>query len=265
MQPPKMIDCHAHLALPDFDADRAAVIDRARQAGVTRILVVAEDLENCRRVLEVSARHPELAPCLGLHPDRFAENLPLPTDAELDDVSALIRARRPALAAIGEVGLDHFLVESEERRAAQARALERFVALSLETGLPLNVHSRNAGKLTVELLLRHGAQRVLLHAFDGKAGHAKPGIDAGFVFSIPPSVVRSQQKRRLVRYLPLESMALESDSPVLGPVANERNEPANLALTVRAIAEIHRVSDDRVVEATERAARRLFSSVLGDA
>lgn len=256
-----MIDCHAHLALPEFDADRTEVLARAAAAGVERIVVVGEDLGDSRRVLAVAARHPELWPCAGLHPDRFSEELPPPGDAEIEAVCALIRQAWPRLVAIGEVGLDHWLVRSPERRAAQAAALERFAALSAETGLPLNVHSRSAGKATLELLLRAGARRVLLHAFDGKAGHAAPGVEAGYVFSIPPSVIRSPQKQRLVRYLPLEAIALESDSPALGPDPRARNEPANLRLALQAIAGLHRVSEERVLEAAAAAARRLFPAL----
>jgi TatD DNase family protein len=253
-----VIDCHSHLALPQFDGDRTDVIQRAAAAGVERILLVAEDLDDGRRVLAVAATHAAFVPCLGLHPDRFAEDRPAPGSSAIEAVCAQIVEHRQRLAAIGEVGLDHWLVQDAERRRAQAAALERFVELSATTGLPLNVHSRSAARVTLELLLRWGARNVLLHAFDGKAGHAAPGVDAGYVFSIPPSLVRSAQKRRLVRYLPLEAIALESDSPALGPDPGVRNEPANLRTTVRAIAAIHQVSDDRVIEATDAAARRLF-------
>jgi TatD DNase family protein len=253
-----LIDCHAHLALPEFDADREEVIARARAAGVHRIVTVGEDFEDSLRVLSVAARHPELAACAGLHPDRFAEERPLPGAPKIEAVCGLIREHRAGLVGIGEVGLDRWLVKSPERQAAQEAALERFVALSAETGLPLNVHSRSAGRAALDLLLRCGARRVLLHAFDGKAGHAAPGVDAGYVFSIPPSVVRSAQKQRLARYLPLEAIALESDSPVLGPDPHTRNEPSNLPVAVRIIAELHRVGEDRVLEATDAAAQRLF-------
>ncbi len=97
-----------------------------------------------------------------------------------------------------------------------------------------------------------------MHAFDGKAGHALRGAEAGYVFSVPPSIVRSPQKRKLVRALPLEALALETDSPVLGPEAGVRNEPANVALSVAAIAEIKGVPEAEVRAVTTATARRLF-------
>ncbi len=255
-----MIDCHAHLAIRDFDVDREEVMERARRAGVERILVVGEDYEDDQRVLEVCARHVRmLSPCVGLHPDRFAEVRSCPGDDEIEAVAGYARANRQRLVAIGEVGLDYWYVKTEERRAAQRICLERMAALAHELALPLNVHSRSAGRHTLELLTGCGARRVLMHAFDGRASYATQATERyGYVFSIPPSVVRSAQKQKLVRRLPLESLALESDSPVLAPERGVRNEPANLVHTVRCIAGLKGVSEERVVEVTTESARRLF-------
>jgi len=174
-------------------------------------------------------------------------------------VEALAREHRPVLACIGEVGLDYWCVKEEDRRALQRACLERMAALAAELDLALNVHSRSAGHYAIDLLGACGAPRVLLHAFDGKASHAVRAVDVhGYLFSVPPSVVRSAQKQKLVRRLPLDALVLESDSPVLGPQPGVRNEPANLTHSVRAIAELHGVSEDRVHEATTANARRLF-------
>lgn len=255
-----MIDCHAHLAISEFDADREAVIERARDAGVECIVVVGEDAEDDRRVLDVCARHSNrLKPCVGIHPDRFAEDRPLPDHDAIQTVIELARVHRTRLIAIGEVGLDYWYVKTVERRAAQRRCLERMAELAGETELPLNVHSRSAGHQTLDLLVACGARRVLMHAFDGKASYAVRAAEQhGYLFSIPPSVVRSEQKQKLVRRLPLESLALESDSPVLGPERGVRNEPANLTHTVSCIAKLKGVSEQRVCEVTSSNARQLF-------
>jgi TatD DNase family protein len=257
-----MIDCHCHLANAEFDADRAAVRRRAAAAGVGAVLVVGEDAEDNDRVLRVLADSaPDgctLLPCLGFHPDRFADDRPLPTRAQMDAAVGQIREHAAAIAAIGEVGLDYWYTKDPERRRAQGVLLEEMAVLSNELALPLNVHSRSAGHYALDLLLAAGAERVLMHAFDGKAAHAVRGAEAGYLFSVPPSVVRSDQKQKLVRRLPLESLALESDSPVLGPDRDSRNEPANLTFARDFIAEVHGVSPDRVDEITTANARRLF-------
>jgi TatD DNase family protein len=260
-----LIDCHAHLHVPAFDADRDAVRARALAAGVAAVLVVGEDLEDDRRAAAVVARPctggAALLPCFGLHPDRFAENRPAPGAAEIEAVKQQIRASAASLAAVGEVGLDYYDVKTEERRRAQAAALEELSALATELNLPLNVHSRSAGHYTLDLLRAAGARRVLMHAFDGRASYAARAAEEGYVFSIPPSIVRSEQKQKLVRALPLASLALESDAPVLGPDRTARNEPANLVHAREAIARIHGVSAERVAEITTANARRLFPRI----
>jgi TatD DNase family protein len=259
-----MIDCHAHLADRSFDPDREAVRRRAAAAGVSNVLVVGEDLEDDRRVLALAEAPTvgcRLLPCLGFHPDRFADGKPLPDPAEIQATHALIRGQASRLAAIGEVGLDYWYVKDPQRRRAQATVLEEMAALAAELDMALNVHSRSAGRYAVDLLLAAGARRVLMHAFDGKASHALRGVEHGYVFSIPPSVVRSQQKQKLVARLPLDALALESDSPVLGPDPGMRNEPANIALARDFIARVHGVSAARVVEVTSANALRLFPAL----
>lgn len=255
-----MIDCHAHLGSEQFDGDRAAVIGRARVAGVERVIVVSEDAADSQKTLDICACWPDfLRPAIGLHPDRFADDRELPTEAELATVEDLARRHGDQIVAIGEVGLDYWVAKGEERRGAQRAFLARMAALARDLDKPLNVHSRSAGKYTLEILRQAGARRVLMHAFDGKAGHAKQAADElGFFFSVPPSVVRSQQKQKLVRLLPLSNLALESDSPVLGPEPGERNEPANLAHSRRVIAELKGINEQEVIAVTTENAQRLF-------
>ncbi|HDM76701.1 MAG TPA: hypothetical protein ENG51_09560, partial [Deltaproteobacteria bacterium] len=111
-----------------------------------------------------------------------------------------------------------------------------------------NVHSRSTGRYAISMLIELGARKVQMHAFDGKVSAALPGVEAGFFFSIPPSVVRSRQKQKLVKQLPLTCILIETDSPVLGRDPNERNEPANATIVVDAISQIKDVSPEKVAE-----------------
>jgi TatD DNase family protein len=257
-----MIDSHTHLTDPAFAADRPAVLARARQAGVTRIAVVGQDLAENRAVLALAAGDPALLPFLGLHPDRFADGVEPPSGAVQAAIHGMIREQAGLLTGIGEVGLDYRVCLDPARREAQRDAFRALIALARELDLPLNVHSRSAGHHTLDLLLADGAKRVLMHAFDGKAGHALRGAEAGYLFSIPPSIVRSRQKQKLVRALPLSALALETDSPVLGPEPGGRNEPANVVLSLRAIAEIQGVPEEEVRRRTEENTARLFALEL---
>jgi len=246
-----IIDTHTHIYDESFDVDRAEVIERARNAGVERIITVSETLADATKNLALAQLHPELLQAAGLYPTHL--------DWEAaQSMHAFIREHRGELVAIGEVGLDYWVVKEEEEREIQRRIFGSFVELSLELDLPLNVHSRSAGRQAVEFLLQSGARKVQLHAFDGKAGTAFPALKAGYFFSIPPSVVRSRQKQKLVKRLPLASLLLETDSPVLGPDASRRNEPANIITAIDTIASIKNLPLEEVVEAAYHNTCRLY-------
>jgi len=246
-----LIDTHAHLCAPEFTHDLGAVLSRARTMGVAAVIAVGETPADADRNLELSRRHPMIRPAAGLYP----------TVLELGQAEALhrfIRKNRQELAAIGEVGLDYWAVQEEKDRELQQEIFKGFIVLAGEMDLPLNVHSRSAGRAAIDLLLKSGAVRVQLHAFDGRASTALPAVEAGYFFSIPPSVVRSRQKQKLVKQLPLTCLLVETDSPVLGPEPAVRNEPSNLALAVQAIAEIKSLPIQAVAEAVAANTARLY-------
>jgi TatD DNase family protein len=249
-----LIDVHAHIGAEEFDADRGEVIERARVRGIDRIVAVGETLSEAERNLELAQRYPgTIWAAAGLYP----------TMVDLEQATGLmdfIRRNKDNLLAIGEVGLDHWKVQDEKDREIQREIFGRFIDLGGELELPLNVHSRSAGRKAIEVLLERNAGSVLMHAFDGRASVALRGVEAGYFFSIPPSVVRSKQKQKLVRQLPLESVLLETDSPVLGPRPQERNEPANLVFSLRAVAEIKGLPEAAVAEAVVENQRKLFRS-----
>ncbi len=255
MFPAPLIDTHTHLADPVFDPDRDQVIRRAERAGVDQIIAVAETMADARRNLELAARHRHLHPAAGLYPSQLEE-------IDADAMIAFIRDHRQRLVAIGEVGLDFWLIKDVPGKERQRALFARFIDLSLELDLPLNVHSRSAGRHAVAMLLERGARRVQLHAFDGKAAAALPAVEAGFFFSIPPSIIRSRQKQKLVERLPLDCLLVETDSPVLGPDPERRNEPANAALSIKTIARLKDVPENTVREVVRDNTLRLYGDRL---
>lgn len=260
-QQPPLIDVHCHLAAPEFDADRAAVIERAREAGVVAAVVVGEDYDDNLRVLETAAAFPGFArPALGHHPwrlDRAAADVPR--------TLRLLEEHRDAVVAIGEVGLDYRVAETDEARADQRAVLADFVEASRTLDLPLSVHVRSAGHYVIDLLVERGARRAALHAFDGKARYALAGVAAGYLFSVPATVLVSEQKQKLARALPLEALLLESDAPALGPERGVRNEPAVLARALARIAELRGGDARELAAANARNALRLFGPRLAPA
>ncbi len=251
-----LVDAHAHLYGDAFCHDLQEVLRRAEEAGVQAIVAVSEGISDAEETLALARRHPLIKPCAGLHPAILEWE-------EAEEMMAFIRAHREDLVAVGEVGLDYWVAREETQRDLQRRILTRQISLARELELPVNVHSRSAGRHTIELLRENGLEDVLLHAFDGKGSSAKEGLEAGYYFSIPPSIVRSPQKQKLVRHLPLDRLMLESDSPVLGPTSSERNEPSNVRLACQWVAAIKGVPAEEVARITTENAKRLFRRAFG--
>ena len=251
----QIVDTHAHICDPVFDDDRNEVLERAGDAGITAVIAVAEDLSDARKNIDLAADHPVLRPAAGLYPTIL-------DGAQAEEMHGFIRKERARLVAVGEVGLDFWIVKEESAKELQKEIFKGFITLAKELDLPLNVHSRSSGRHAVALLLECNAARVQMHAFDGKASAALPALEAGYFFSIPPSVVRSRQKQKLVKKLPLSHLLVESDSPVLGPDPDLRNEPANVSISIKAIAELKNISAHEVMEAVLENTQKLYGNLL---
>jgi TatD DNase family protein len=249
-----LVDVHAHICDPSFDKDREEVLARARNAGVEAIIAVGENLFDAQKNLELTKSYPMLKAAAGLYPTYLDLN-------QAHEMADFIRQKRSRLVAIGEVGLDYWVVKEDSEKELQREIFKIFIELSKELELPLNVHSRSAGRHAIALLLENAAVRVQLHAFDGKASASMPAVEAGYFFSIPPSVVRSRQKQKLVKRLPLSCLLIETDSPVLGPSPNERNEPANIWLSIKAIAELKDINEEEVIAAVSENTEKLYGKL----
>ena len=250
----RLVDVHAHICDSRFDADRDAVMARAVRSGICAIIGVGENLSDGLKNRELSDKYPILKPAAGLYPT----HLDLDLAAEMAE---FIRQNRSRLVAIGEAGLDFWAIKEDAQKEIQREIFKQFILLSNELNLPLNIHSRSAGRHAIAMLLANNANRVQLHAFDGNIGSAMPAVDAGYLFSIPPSIVRSRQKQKLVKQLPLSCLLVETDSPVLGPDPQTRNEPANLTVSIRAIAQLKSVKEEAVLEAVAENTARLYPAL----
>uniref|UniRef100_A0A8C4WW23 TatD DNase domain containing 3 n=1 Tax=Eptatretus burgeri TaxID=7764 RepID=A0A8C4WW23_EPTBU len=221
------------------------------------------ECELCFACIVSCDRYPQFVyPCLGVHPVQGSVGKLRSADPlDLQDALVVMEENQHKLLAIGEVGLDFtpHVADSEEKRNQQRDVLCQQLELAKRLNLPVNVHSRSAGRPTIQLLKDQGADHVLLHAFDGRVSVAMEGIRAGYYFSVPPSVVRSEQKQKLVKQLPLEHLLLETDAPALGPEKQVRNEPRNLIISCEHIARLKGLPTEHVAEVTTQNALRLFS------
>ncbi|XP_028294176.1 putative deoxyribonuclease TATDN3 isoform X2 [Gouania willdenowi] len=256
------VDCHCHISAKDFDKDVDEVIENSKKAGLLAVLAVAEHVGEFEKIVLLSKRYPGfIFPCLGVHP--VQEVSPGQQRGaslkDLEDALPVIEEYKDQLVGIGEVGLDFTprFVSNETDKDDQRQVLIRQIVLAKTLDLPLNVHSRSAGRPTIHLLKEQGVEKALLHAFDGKPSVAMEGVKAGYLFSIPPSIIRSEQQK-LVKQLPLENICLETDSPALGPEKQVRNEPRNICISAEYISQIKGVTLEHVIKVTTQNALRLF-------
>ncbi|CAM5102834.1 unnamed protein product [Eretmochelys imbricata] len=254
------VDCHCHLAAPDFERDIEDILEEAKKAKVLALVAVAEHSGEFEKIIHLSERYPAFVlPCLGVHPVQGIppEEQCSVTLKDLDAALPLIELYKDRLLAVGEVGLDFTprFASTDEQKQEQRQVLTRF---NYPQHLEKNVHSRSAGRPTINLLKEQGAEKVLLHAFDGRPSVAMEGVKAGYFFSIPPSIIRSDQKQKLVKQLPLECMCLETDSPALGPEKQVRNEPKNIFIAAEYIAKMKGIPVEEVIEVTTQNALKVF-------
>lgn len=259
------VDVHAHLIHPAFSGEEDQVAERAAAAGVSRVIVNGLEPRSNRAVLALCERHGNLLPALGIYPveaiaqriDRAAWTHPWPppepfdVDAEIDFIASVA----DRLVAIGECGLDAYWVT--EHMDEQERVLRRLVEVALAADKPLILHTRKAEERTFAILQEMGVRRADFHCYGGKLKLAERIAAAGYHFSIPPVVVRSESFQRMSQKLPLECLLTETDCPYMGP-GEGRNEPANVPLGVAKMAAVRGLSNDDMVAALARNFETLF-------
>ena len=250
-----LIDSHCHLDAVEFDPDRAAVIARARQAGVVQQIVPAIDAASWPKLREVCAMAPGLHPAYGLHPLCLASHRP----PHLDELRDWIVREQPV--AIGECGLD-FYVEGLDPQAQQDY-FEGQLELAREFDLPLVVHARRAVEAVIVAIKRTGRLRGVVHSFSGSAEQARQLWQLGFLIGLggPVTYPRANRLRKLAAEIPLEHLLLETDAPDQPDAAHrgQRNEPARLPQVLEVIAELRGENAAKIAACTTANARRLFA------
>jgi TatD DNase family protein len=258
-----LIDTHAHLDFQKFDADRPAVLDRARAAGVATIINVGTDLESSRQAVSLAEEYEAVYAAVGMHP-HDAKKLDGVTLAGLREL-----AQKPKVVAVGEIGLDYY--RNLSPRDVQWRAFQAQLAWAARLGKPVIVHDRDAHEDIMRALSKWAegldgstlAGRLgVLHTFSGDLDMAQEAIQLGFYISIsgPVTYKNAGQLPDIVRALPLDRLLVETDCPFLSPEPHrgKRNEPAYTRLVAGRIAELKGISFEQVAQATTANALRLF-------
>ena len=253
-----MIDTHSHIYGPEFDDDRAEVLQRARLAGVDKVLLPNINEESIARMFQVAEEYPGVCyPMMGLHPEDVKEDWA----QVLDRMEVLL----DGMIAVGEVGLDFYW--DATFRKEQIEAFERQICWAVERDLPLVIHMRKAEQELLEVMERHKSDglRGVFHCFGGSRETASRMLKhEGFVLGIGGVVTfKNSRLAETLRHVPLDRIVLETDAPYLAPVPyrGKRNEPSYVAHVARFLSDIYNVSEEEVNDVTNLAVKRVFGSL----
>jgi len=248
----QLIDTHCHLDDTEFDADRDDIIRTARDRGI-HIITSSIEPTTWQKGLAMAELWDNVDVSIGCNPVKFMD---------ANDAISFIKAHSGSIIAIGEVGLDHYYERDHKSRDRQEIVFRKFIETAKDLDVPIQIHSRSAGKAALDVLYSTDVKQVQMHAFDGKEALARTAsYEYGFYFSIPTSIVRSPQKRKLVRAVDIEHLLLETDSPVLGPDKTERNTPTNLHITLSEVASILRREEEEIREIILGNTLRLYTKI----
>ena len=232
----ELFDTHAHLHFDDFADDLPAVLERARAAGVARLLTIGTDVETSAAAIAVATRETNVWASVGIHPHDAAAA----DDAAFAAIERL--AADPRVVAIGEIGLDFF--RNLSPREAQERTLRRLLDLARRLRRPVLIHCRDAHEPTLAILdeARVGEMGGIMHCFSGDVAIARRCLDLGLTISLagPVTYPSARALPDVARFVPADRLVVETDCPYLPPQGfrGKRNEPAYLALTATRVAEL---------------------------
>lgn len=266
-----LVDSHCHLDVNQFDADRPAVLERARAAGVKAIVIPGIDLQHCRQAVTLANAHDDIYAAVGIHPNDSGDY------GDASEVELRSLAEHPKVVAYGEIGLDYHWDKVEPSR--QRVAFERQLELAASLGLPVLIHSRDAnedvaailGEWVQSMLFKSSplAQRPfagVLHAFSGDLAMAEAAYRWDFVLSLggPVTYTNAKQLHALVPQLRRDRLMLETDAPYLTPhpYRGKRNEPAYVTLVCARLAALYGVSVEQFAEESTTLAQQFFGLKL---
>ncbi len=255
-----LVDHHCHLDFPDLAAELDAYVARAEAAGVGILVTISTLVAKYDTYRAIAERFPNVYFTVGTHPHQADQELDV-TPARLAELAA-----HPKCVGIGEAGLDYFYKKSSPE--GQADGLRRHIAAARMTGLPLEIHSRDADADTIRILedeMAKGPFKALLHCFTGGPDLARRAVALGLYVSFSGVITfkKSEALRAIAADVPLDRLLVETDAPFLAPepYRGRRNEPAFVVHTAAALARVKGVSDTDLATATTDNFHRLYAKV----
>jgi TatD DNase family protein len=252
-----LVDSHCHLDFPDFSEEREAIVARALDAGIGRMVTISTRVKKFTQILEIAETFDPVYCSVGTHPHNADEEL----DVSVDDLVRLSSHRK--VVAIGEAGLDYHYDKAP--RDAQAQGFRTHIAAARITGLPLVIHARDADDDMAAILEEEtgkGAFPFILHCFSSGRGLAEAGVALGGYVSFSGILTfkNSAELRAIAADVPRDRLLVETDAPYLAPMPfrGKRNEPSFVVQTAKVLAETIGVSETEIAEITTDNFFRLF-------
>ena len=255
-----IIDSHCHLDFPDFASERDAIVERARTAGLARMITISTRTDKFDQVRAVAEAYPDVFFTVGTHPHEahLDPEVPAQRIAEL--------ARHPKCVGIGEAGLDYHYDRAP--RDVAARVFRTHISAARLSGLPLVIHTRDADADTAAILteeMGQGTFKALLHCFTAGPELARTALDLGLSISFSGVLTfkKSDDLRAIAAGVPLDRLLVETDAPFLAPAPHrgKRNEPAFAVHTAKALADVKGISYEALAAATTGNVLALFEKM----
>jgi len=257
----ELVDVHCHLEDERFSKDLDEVIKRAQYLGVKSIVVSGANPEANRQVLELTKKYPIIKASFGLYPiDSVISKFPNLTDDYPRKIESFdykkelewIKKNKDICISIGEVGLELQVVKEhkdlEKIKQAQIEVFEASIKLAKELDKPIVLHTRGGELEVIEILENYTTKKVILHCFGGRKSLIKRAAEKGYFFSVPAVITRLQHFQMLVETVDLKQLLTETDAPYLAPIAGERSEPKDVAVTIKEIARIKKLTEEEVAK-----------------
>lgn len=257
------IDSHAHLTDESYDVDREAMIQRAKDAGLVKILLIGCGVENTKQAIALAQTDEIFDVAAGFHPE----------DIEMMDEHAFLEMeelwKSPKIVAIGEIGLDYYWHKEPEHRQLQREAMIRQIDKANQLNVPVIIHSRDAMHDTYEILKNHPCKKAgIMHCYSGSVEMARELVKLGYVISLagPVTFKNAHTPKEVAKDIDVDHLLIETDSPYLTPMPyrGKRNESAYVVHVGEEIARLKEVDIEHLMDTMGRTYRRLFHPEMAD-
>jgi len=245
-----LIDTHCHLNFKDYDVDRDKIINQCLNKDIWMINV-GVDYISSKQVIDLAEKYERVYATIAIHPHNVGKE-------DFNKKKFLELAKNKKVVGIGETGLDYMFCENDEKlQKLQKKVFIQHLKLAKELDKPVIIHSRRLFPEILEIVKKNPVKGVL-HCYMGRWSYAEEYLKLGFYISFTGLIVYARDYDKVIKNTPLNRILLETDAPYLSPIKGERNTPLNVEAVVKKISEIKGVSFKKVVEQTNKNAKKLF-------